>query len=414
MVNVALVGVSGFGRIHYQDLLRACETGRANALAATVINQDEEPEKCARLREMGCRLFDDFSEMLDTMRGQIDLCMIPTGIHLHAPMTIAALEAGANVFVEKPAAATVQDVLAMREAEQRAGRFVAVGFQHRYDPMAHVLQRVVLRGKLGRPRVVKCKALWPRDTAYFSRNNWAGTLRRGDDWVLDTLFNNALAHDVLAMCFLASDHPARAAHPVQLAAELYRVNRIESPDTACIRATLDSEVQLYFWGTHACEANRNVGPEMELQCESGSICWSHRGALIQHKGGDSEELSALQGNTLRDAMIDAVLQRVQGHAAFLCTLDMALSQTLCANAAFESCPVIPVFQDVVDEVPTANGASRVVIRGIDALIEECYATESMFSETGAAWALPGSSLQVSGYSQFPSLNGGRLPRGPRR
>jgi len=126
-LSACVIGVSGFGRTHYDDLMREVEAGRMRALGATVINQDEEQEKCERLLSLGCRLFTDHREMLDKLSGKIDICFIPTGIHLHAAMSIDAMRAGADVLVEKPVAATVQDVRRMQACERDTGRFGAVG-----------------------------------------------------------------------------------------------------------------------------------------------------------------------------------------------------------------------------------------------------------------------------------------------
>jgi hypothetical protein len=56
--------------------------------------------------------------------------VVPTGIHHHAPMTLDALDAGCHVLLEKPAAATVDEVRQMRAASQAADRMVAIGYQH--------------------------------------------------------------------------------------------------------------------------------------------------------------------------------------------------------------------------------------------------------------------------------------------
>ncbi len=105
MIRAAIIGVSGYGATIYSDLMREKNNGLLEITAATIINQNEEKAKCDELKAMGCRLYTDYREMLGNEK--LDICFIPTGIHLHAPMTVAALEAGVNVVVEKPAAATV-------------------------------------------------------------------------------------------------------------------------------------------------------------------------------------------------------------------------------------------------------------------------------------------------------------------
>src|SRR5262245_60263286 len=91
--RLALIGLSGYGRIHLQ-LARECrDRGEVDIAAAAVINPDEERENIAELRARGCEIFSDYNEMLTRLKGRIDLCLIPTGIHWHARMTTAALRA---------------------------------------------------------------------------------------------------------------------------------------------------------------------------------------------------------------------------------------------------------------------------------------------------------------------------------
>ena len=44
MINAAIVGVSGFGRVHYDDLVREYQHKRVSITGATIINQEEEKE----------------------------------------------------------------------------------------------------------------------------------------------------------------------------------------------------------------------------------------------------------------------------------------------------------------------------------------------------------------------------------
>lgn len=101
MLNTAIIGISGWGRIHYEDLLRRRERGDIRICAATVINQAEEAEKCAFLRSIGCRIFDSHQAMLSEFGGKLDLCFIPTGIDLHAPMAIEARRRGQECVYRK-------------------------------------------------------------------------------------------------------------------------------------------------------------------------------------------------------------------------------------------------------------------------------------------------------------------------
>ncbi len=385
MFNAALIGVSGFGDVHYRDLMRETEAGRLRPVAATVINPDEEREKCERLRGLGCTLFADYREMLRSFAGRIDLCLIPTGIALHAPMTCAAVEAGANVLVEKPAAATPADVRAMRDAARRAGRFVAVGFQNFYDPLTLRIKDALLAGRIGRLTGLKAWALWPRLDSYYARNRWAGRLCVDGTPVYDSPFNNALAHYVMLMLYWAGESRDRAVTLDSIEAELYHAHAIESADTACLRIHTRRGFPVHFYATHASVASR--GPEITLVGDAGNIHWTAAGATLSPGGAAAAETWLPLGDTLRPAMFDEVLAALAGRPARLCTLDVAFTQTSCTAGAHASSPCHELPAGLVTRTPEA-GSVKTVIAGIDELILDCHARERLFSEAGAAWAVP--------------------------
>jgi len=306
MLRLALVGVSGFADYHYRELLALREAGLIRIAAVTVINQEEEAGKCRLLRESGCAVYDNYPRMLAEKGGEIDLCVIPTGIHLHASMTIEALRAGCHVLVEKPAAATVEEVARMEEEERKSGRSVAVAYQHLYAPEVMRMKRMLLEGKIGRPLAVKGLGLWPRADHYYARNSWAGRLKCGDSWVLDSPFNNALAHWLNLTCFLAGATAETAANPRTVQAELYRARAIESADTACMRIETDEGPSLFFHVTHSCA--RTVDAEVEVRGTEGSLCWKRDGIFHLFDGGCERLLPVSSEEASRRHMYEAVLR----------------------------------------------------------------------------------------------------------
>ena len=107
---MALIGVSGYGRIYLQ-LLQECQAlGRLKLVAAVIINPEEERDTLSWLTARGCRVYTHYEQMLMEEAGRVDLCLVPTGIHWHARMTVAALRNGANVLVEKPLCASMAEV----------------------------------------------------------------------------------------------------------------------------------------------------------------------------------------------------------------------------------------------------------------------------------------------------------------
>ncbi len=100
------------------------------------------------------RLYKDFRRLLE--QKDIDAVVIASPDHWHALMTIMACQAGKDVYVEKPAAKTVEEGRAMVTAAERYGRVVQVGSQGRSQDPAHHAKRYINNGGIGTVRKVLC------------------------------------------------------------------------------------------------------------------------------------------------------------------------------------------------------------------------------------------------------------------
>jgi predicted dehydrogenase/threonine dehydrogenase-like Zn-dependent dehydrogenase len=76
----------------------------------------------------------------------VNTVMITTRHNLHAPMVIQALEAGKNVFVEKPLALNNEELKAVIEAYQNANNSLTVGFNRRFSPHAVKMKNAIGHG----------------------------------------------------------------------------------------------------------------------------------------------------------------------------------------------------------------------------------------------------------------------------
>jgi predicted dehydrogenase len=88
-------------------------------------------------------------ELLD--RERPDLLTVCTMPDTHRSIVVDAVEAGANVLCEKPLAMDLDDARAMVQAADRAGRSLAVGFNHRYMSAVQAVRAFVEDGRLGTP-----------------------------------------------------------------------------------------------------------------------------------------------------------------------------------------------------------------------------------------------------------------------
>ena len=101
----------------------------------------------------GVARYTDFRRLLD--RKDIDAVVIATPDHWHAIQAIAAMEAGKDVYVEKPLSITIHEGRKMVEAAQRTGRVAQVGLHRRSSKMYHNVHGLIRSGKIGKVTVAR-------------------------------------------------------------------------------------------------------------------------------------------------------------------------------------------------------------------------------------------------------------------
>jgi predicted dehydrogenase len=105
------------------------------------------------------RTFSDYREMLK--QEQFDIVHVATPDHWHALAMIAAVQAGADVFVEKPISADVVEGQAMLAAARKYNRVVQVNMERRSTPhLVEAIERVIKPGKLGKVAHVEICCYW--------------------------------------------------------------------------------------------------------------------------------------------------------------------------------------------------------------------------------------------------------------
>lgn len=387
--RLALIGVTGYGAIYWRQVHEWIVTGKAVLRAAVVVNPDDAVEVLAEMKVRGTRVYASYEEMVSREAGEVDLCLIPTGIAWHARMTVAALRAGMNVLVEKPLAGSLADVRAIQAAESLTGRWVAVGFQDLYSRRLRWLKEVLCDGGIGTLRRVRMIGLWPRPVSYFGRNHWAGKLEVDDAAVLDSPLNNAFAHFVNLSFFLAGSEvdSAAAVRPTQ--ARLWRAHSIETFDTAFVVGESGEGVRFEFFVSHACPLVRE--PEIRIEGSSGVVEWYHKGPVALYpEGGDPVIREPSGGLETRREMFDAALEKVTRPVVSVCTTSMAEAHTGFIEKLHRFAPIQQIHPAEVEWKTMAKTGDRVpTIRGLDDAFTRLVA--------------PGRSNMWGGFLQDPSL-----------
>lgn len=125
------------------------------------------------------RQYADFRELVDKEKPEI--VIVGTPDHWHALVTIAALKAGAHVYVEKPTAHTINESRAMVAAARQADRVVQVGLHRRIGPHHVSGMRFLKDGGAGKIGMVRAFVTGRGDRETPSAN---GEPPNGMDWDL--------------------------------------------------------------------------------------------------------------------------------------------------------------------------------------------------------------------------------------
>jgi predicted dehydrogenase len=141
-LRIALTGTGFIARTHAQ----AIQNTPGVELVAVVNHRPESMVTFAA--EFGIpREYADVYALLQD--GDVDALIVGTPNYLHAPQTVAALEAGVHVLVEKPMAVTTAEAEDMVSASEKTGALLMVGHCWRFDPEIRWLREQVEAGRLG-------------------------------------------------------------------------------------------------------------------------------------------------------------------------------------------------------------------------------------------------------------------------
>lgn len=180
-IKVALIGVGAAAQVNHIPALKKTEGLEIVALC------DKDGEKASRVaQKFGIpKAVSRIDELLaDDDIAAVDIC---TPNYLHAPMAIAALEAGKHVLVERPLARSAEEAAKMVKAAKKADRMLMCAVQHRFRPDSQLLRRFVEKGELG--DIFLAKAGWLRQKTEWDSDEWRSTKREsGGGVVLDLGF----------------------------------------------------------------------------------------------------------------------------------------------------------------------------------------------------------------------------------
>lgn len=172
-VKIAVIGVGIMGKAHIKDIASLEHTE-----LAAICDVDHTTADSAAA-EMHVHAYHDFNELLD--KEALDAIVVSTPHYDHMPISIAALQKGIHVLVEKPIAVQVKDARKMIAAYETARQttpnlvFAAMFMQRTYG-FWQKIKTMIDEGELG--RLVRTTWLitdWFRTQSYYNYGGWRAT-----------------------------------------------------------------------------------------------------------------------------------------------------------------------------------------------------------------------------------------------
>ena len=162
------IGIIGLGSVSPRHLDAVEHVATARLVAVADINEDV----LARVQnKYGCKAYSDYRELLQDE--EVDLVIVCLPHFLHEEVSVAALEAGKHVFVEKPMAINVEQCNRMIETADKSRQLLSVGHMHHFFPNNVEVKRMLDDKELGelvmvrdegyRPFKVEGRAQWYLD-----------------------------------------------------------------------------------------------------------------------------------------------------------------------------------------------------------------------------------------------------------
>ncbi|MBS6558914.1 MAG: inositol 2-dehydrogenase [Clostridiales bacterium] len=150
MVKVGIIGAGRIGKVHITSISTRIKEATIRAVADPYL--DEETAKWAK--DMGVEYTTrDYKEVLEDK--EIDAVIICSSTDTHTSISLEAIGAGKHVFCEKPIDHDIEKIQEVINALENTNLKYQVGFNRRFDHNFEAVKQAVVKGKIGKPEIIK-------------------------------------------------------------------------------------------------------------------------------------------------------------------------------------------------------------------------------------------------------------------
>ncbi|MCH7230445.1 Gfo/Idh/MocA family oxidoreductase [Glycomyces sp. L485] len=200
--RIAIVGANGYGLHHRHNIE---PKRRAGALELVGLCDTAEIVESPDIPVGDTPVFDDYQRLLEATDPHIVIIATPPPTHL--PIASAAMRHGADVYLEKPPVASLDEYELLYDVMVETGRAVQVGFQALGSHAFNALREAMEIGRLGTLEAVGVAGSWQRPDSYYRRSPWAGKREANGTLIADGALANPFAHASQEALAIAGDWP---------------------------------------------------------------------------------------------------------------------------------------------------------------------------------------------------------------
>lgn len=157
MLRAGIIGFGYMGHFHYDKMLQFPDRIHVAAvfdIEDAVLNEAEKKGMTA------------YRSLEEFLKEELDLVIIATPNQWHASYAIAAMKAGKNVVLEKPAVMNVQEMEAVIACEKETKKLLTVHHQRRHDNDFQVVEKIINSGEIGNVTTIESRVMGERGVCF--------------------------------------------------------------------------------------------------------------------------------------------------------------------------------------------------------------------------------------------------------
>lgn len=313
--RVLIVGVGSIGLRHLRCFQ---QTGRVK-LSLCEVN----PDLRARVAQEN-NIERQYPDLDTALADHHDAAVIATPAHLHVPVALRLAEAGLHLFIEKPLSASMEGVVALKQAVDSRGLTAVVGYVSRANPVLQAVKNAIASGRFGRPVEVIAN----------SGQNFP-TYRPGyrETYYRDHAMGGGAIQDALTYTFNTAQWFVGPIDRLVVDAGHQILEGVDVEDTVHVLARHGHVLACYSLNQHQAPNESTI----TVVCEHGTVrSETHQNRWRWMAKPDEpwhdEPVTPLSRDGLFIRQANAFLDAMEGHAPPLCSLEDGI-QTLCVNLA---------------------------------------------------------------------------------